>query len=111
MLPEEHGQTLITVSCCSSRSDGEIARGESKFSLALRHYVCMGLSEHSRAYGHVQINNAHIKRVNSGVSDWPFGQVWFEQRQYCDCGAPVFEILRCSGVVQLYLSAKGGSAR
>ena len=27
-------------------------------------------------------------------SDWPFGQVWFEQRQYCDCGAPVFEVLR-----------------
>lgn len=34
-------------------------------------------------------------------SDLPFGQVWFEQRQYCDCGAPVFEVLRCSGVVQL----------
>lgn len=39
-------------------------------------------------------------------SDWPFGQVWFEQRQYCDCGAPVFEVLRCSGCGSAYLSAK-----
>ena len=39
-------------------------------------------------------------------SDWPFGQVWFEQRQYCDCGAPVFEVLSCSGCGSAYLSAK-----
>lgn len=28
-------------------------------------------------------------------SDWPFGQLWIEERKKCDCGAPVFEIAGC----------------
>jgi len=38
--------------------------------------------------------------------DWSFGQIWSEQRLFCDCGAPVFEVLRCSGCGTAYLSAK-----
>jgi DEAD/DEAH box helicase domain-containing protein len=28
-------------------------------------------------------------------ADWPFGQVWFDQRDHCKCGAPVFEVGAC----------------
>ncbi len=28
-------------------------------------------------------------------SDWPFGQIWTEERETCDCGAPVFEVAGC----------------
>ena len=28
-------------------------------------------------------------------SDWPFGQIWTEERKKCACGAPVFEIAGC----------------
>ena len=42
--------------------------------------------------------------LNAG--DWPFGQIYFDQRMVCDCGAPVFEVLTCSGCGTAYLSAK-----
>ena len=39
-------------------------------------------------------------------ADWVFGQVYFDLRMQCDCGAPVFEVLRCDGCGTAYLSAK-----
>lgn len=37
---------------------------------------------------------------------WPFGQLYDKQRNQCQCGAPVFELLRCSGCGTSYLAAE-----
>ncbi|MGU5712524.1 DEAD/DEAH box helicase [Aeromonas caviae] len=46
------------------------------------------------------------KETSLQGTDWPFGQVYFDVRMQCDCGAQVFEVLRCSGCGTAYLSAK-----
>lgn len=33
--------------------------------------------------------------LSAEESDWPFGQIWTEERETCDCGAPVFEVAAC----------------
>lgn len=37
--------------------------------------------------------------------DWPFGTVYFERRERCECGSPVFEVVQCSGCGGEYLNA------
>ncbi|WP_341678712.1 DEAD/DEAH box helicase [Niveibacterium sp. SC-1] len=36
---------------------------------------------------------------------WPFGMVFMEERQHCDCGSPVFELRSCSDCNTTYLWA------
>ncbi|HCB5605740.1 DEAD/DEAH box helicase [Klebsiella aerogenes] len=80
--------------------------GESKFSLAFTPLRMHGFIRTLAGLWACSNKQCAHKASELGESDWPFGQVWFEQRQYCDCGAPVFEILRCSGCGSAYLSAK-----
>jgi len=38
-------------------------------------------------------------------STWPFGEIYFERRERCHCGCPVFELVQCSGCGSEYLTA------
>lgn len=38
--------------------------------------------------------------------DWAFGKVFTEQRQHCDCGAPVYELRSCNECNETYLWAR-----
>lgn len=39
-------------------------------------------------------------------SDWPFGEVFFEPRNHCSCGAPAYEFVSCDECGSVYLICK-----
>ena len=52
--------------------------------------------------------------LRTGDAEWGFGAVWLRQREWCECGAPVFEMYGCSECGTPHLRAKqevGASAR
>lgn len=38
--------------------------------------------------------------------DWPFGLTYLEERQECECGAPVYEVVSCRECGEVYLKAE-----
>ncbi|MCA9212843.1 MAG: DEAD/DEAH box helicase, partial [Planctomycetales bacterium] len=39
-------------------------------------------------------------------SDWPFGAVYLSQRERCDCGSQIFEVVVCRECGEVYLAAR-----
>jgi DEAD/DEAH box helicase domain-containing protein len=37
--------------------------------------------------------------------EWFFGQVYFEPRKHCECGSPVYEVIKCDGCGTVHLRA------
>ncbi len=52
-----------------------------------------------------------IKAGTALKKGWPFGFVYTDQRQKCDCGSPVFELVLCNncGTPHLYAQDNGGT--
>lgn len=50
------------------------------------------------------------KTLQAQNTDWAFGAIWTEPREYCTCGAPVYEIITCNDCRSPHLLAmwKGG---
>jgi DEAD/DEAH box helicase domain-containing protein len=44
-------------------------------------------------------------------SDWPFGRIYFERREHCECGAKVFQMVLCGGCGAEYLLAREVGSR
>ena len=44
-------------------------------------------------------------------NDWPFGAVWTEPREHCECGSPVFEVVTCRGCHTPFLLAENSTTR
>jgi hypothetical protein len=49
--------------------------------------------------------NCSLKQNTSLKDDWGFGYVYSQQREYCECGAPVYELVFCSECNQPHLRA------
>lgn len=43
-------------------------------------------------------------------ADWPYGQIYLEQRLQCACGAPVYEVASCGECREVYLLAEEASS-
>jgi len=56
--------------------------------------------------------NYRDAELRSPDSDWGFGAVWLRQRDQCDCGAPVFELVACNecGTPHLRAGLQAGAA-
>lgn len=52
-------------------------------------------------------NPSCIERRGTALdaADWPFGAVFFERRERCGCGSPVFELVQCGSCGAEYLLA------
>lgn len=44
-------------------------------------------------------------------SDWPFGKVFFERREACDCGARTYPLVVCHGCGTAYLAVRDDEGR
>lgn len=40
------------------------------------------------------------------VSEWPFGNIYFEPRKHCICGSPVYEVVSCNDCRHVFLLAE-----
>lgn len=48
------------------------------------------------------------ERKGTALDDqtWPFGKIYLEPRKHCDCGSPVYEVVRCKDCGEVYLRAE-----
>ncbi|EYF08672.1 DEAD/DEAH box helicase [Chondromyces apiculatus] len=53
-------------------------------------------------------DNRCDKRAGTALaeSDWPFGKVYFERREECDCGARAYPLVICQGCGTAYLAVR-----
>lgn len=48
---------------------------------------------------------SHRDRTALDHVDWPFGKLFLEPRQHCDCGSPVYEVVSCGDCGSVHLLA------
>ena len=49
---------------------------------------------------------SHKENTALNSPEWPYGKVFFEERQHCDCGSPVYELRSCNDCNTTYLWAR-----
>lgn len=102
LTPERKIQTLQWLDLLTSAKIGSGSSSTAFLPLRLHafHNVLSGL------WACCDSNCSHRHGTLLETEEWPFGKVFTEQRQHCECGAPVYELRSCNECNQTFLWAR-----